>query len=237
MPVLERKRSSQVGWSELTVMTRSRGVWLRQEHSPATNLPFSPAGYLPYLSVLHPARLCFQLHIPGFCFFIIALQLLPKIHLYGPNRKTLHPPYALTPCPSVSFSSLPAPVLPAEEPQSLQPSNTEWELHKNNNLCSSPTCLLIQLSFLAFASSFLQALRSLPVQLQLLFSFHWNLLRFLNHILRDISFPNNKSSTEDTRNETLNTPPHEHPPLSLVPTPDQQENVRTAHLKEQVIQP
>lgn len=83
----------------------------------------------------------------------------------------------------------------------LQLSTTEWRLHKNTNLHSSSTCLLIQLFFLAFASSFLQALSSLPVQLQRFCRFHWNLLWFLN-ILRDISFPNDKRSPEDTRNTT-----------------------------------
>lgn len=143
-------------------------------------------------SVLHPAHLCLPTADPRLCSFIFALQLLPKTHLCPPRKKTLHLPCALTPCPSASFFSFPALVLQTEVPQSTggQPSTREWELHKNINLCSSPTTWpLIQLFFLAFASSFLAAPKSLPVQLQLLFRFHWNLLRFLN-MLRDIFFPN-----------------------------------------------
>lgn len=177
-------------------MTWSRSVWLWQEHSPATNLPFSPTGYLPYLSTLSAAS-CSPL--PTNCrsqsllLYLRSAALTQNTPLPSQEEMpSLHLPCAFTPCPSASFSSFPALVLQTEVPQSTggQPSTREWELHKNINLCSSPTTWpLIQLFFLAFASSFLAAPKSLPVQLQLLFRFHWNLSRFLN-MLRDIFFPN-----------------------------------------------
>lgn len=134
-------------------------------------------------SVLHPAHLCLPTADPSLCSFIFALQLLPKIHLCPPRRKTLHPPYALTPCPSAFFSSFPALVLPTEEPQSTSAfyngMRTAQE-HKSLLLSQQPASSSSSSSWLLHPLS-LQLLD--PVQLQLLSSFHWHLLWFLN-ILR-----------------------------------------------------
>lgn len=114
-----------------------------------------------------------------------------------PVEKTLHPPHTFTPCPSASFSSCLAPVFSTPGqlcwrvsvncslPQQNEKSRTSSLL---SNPCSSITiCLPIQLFFLAFASSFLTAPRSiyLPVHFELLFSLRSkSSLWFLNFLIQ-----------------------------------------------------
>lgn len=122
--------------------------------------PTSPSFQLCTYSISPHSELILQ--IPGFCCFISALQLLPKIHPCPGSRKALHPPVHLL-LVHLLLSPLSQPLSSQlRNLGQLQPSTAEWELHKNTNLCSSPAGLLIQLFFLAFAS-FLAPHRSLPV--------------------------------------------------------------------------
>lgn len=174
-----------------------------QEHSPATNLPFSPSEYPPYLSTFSAAS-CLSLltncRSQAFAPLFLLCSSYPKYTSVLPWKPCILSMHLLL--VHLLLSPLSQPLSQLRSLSQLQPSTTDWELHNNINFHSSPTCLLIQLFFLAFAFSFLAASRSLPVQLHLLFSFNWNLLWFLNILITDISFPYDKRSTEDTRNKT-----------------------------------
>lgn len=158
----------------------------------------------------------YQLQIPVFAPLSSLCSSYPKHTSALPGRKP-----CIFPVHLLLVHLLPSPLsqplsskLRCLSEEGGQPSTREWELHKNINLCSSPTtCPLIQLFFLAFAPSFLAAPKFLPVQLQLLFRFHWNLLRFLN-ILRDVFFPNflkGALKTQGTRSPiSIPTPCHFH---------------------------